>query len=265
MVDTLVIFLLNVIARRQPRALTFFFCTGANIFQVFRLVVLPAFHFFVSAGQAATIGGLGAIPCFFHFLHFFSFVVLPVTPPLLADQELLYASSSSSLVSLSCHPVLLVLRQTWSFLCIFKFYIIPLSNPQFPMAVGSKAGASLCYFISLLISMFLLQVTLVVPWLSKADQELVYPNKLKFETPAEQEVYVRDWLEQRVGFKTNFKIRFYPGRVSSSCVFLFRPTTIAALPAFVCFPNFLVPYCLKNRRHSEGSILYRGDKWGINV
>jgi hypothetical protein len=106
------------------------------------------------------------------------------------------------------------------------------------MAVEGKPAASLCFSMSLLISVFLLQVTLVVPWLSKADQELVYPNKLKFETPAEQELYVRDWLEQRVGFKTNFKIRFYPGRVSVSCVFGFRPRTVAALPAFVCtFPT----------------------------
>ncbi|KAL8152368.1 hypothetical protein V2J09_010128 [Rumex salicifolius] len=57
-------------------------------------------------------------------------------------------------------------------------------------------------------------VTLLVPWLSKSDQELVYPNNLTFSTPEEQEVYIRNWLEERIGFKSNFKISFYPGKFS---------------------------------------------------
>lgn len=57
-------------------------------------------------------------------------------------------------------------------------------------------------------------VTLLVPWLCKEDQELVYPNKLTFDSPGEQETYIRDWLESRIGFKSNFKLSFYPGKFS---------------------------------------------------
>ncbi|CAI9097601.1 OLC1v1034070C3 [Oldenlandia corymbosa var. corymbosa] len=55
-------------------------------------------------------------------------------------------------------------------------------------------------------------VTLLVPWLCKSDQELVYPNNLTFSSPEEQELYIRNWLEERVGFKANFNISFYPGK-----------------------------------------------------
>ncbi|MQL84717.1 hypothetical protein Taro_017237 [Colocasia esculenta] len=55
-------------------------------------------------------------------------------------------------------------------------------------------------------------VTLLVPWLCKSDQELVYPNNLTFSSPEEQEAYIRSWLEERIGFKPEFKISFYPGK-----------------------------------------------------
>lgn len=57
-------------------------------------------------------------------------------------------------------------------------------------------------------------VTLLVPWLCKADQELVYPSSLTFSSPDEQEAYIRNWVEERVGFKADFKISFYPGKFS---------------------------------------------------
>ncbi|KAJ7971678.1 Digalactosyldiacylglycerol synthase 1, chloroplastic [Quillaja saponaria] len=57
-------------------------------------------------------------------------------------------------------------------------------------------------------------VTLLVPWLCKSDQELVYPNSLTFSSPEEQEIYIRNWLEERIGFKSEFKISFYPGKFS---------------------------------------------------
>uniref|UniRef100_A0A5B7BTI4 Digalactosyldiacylglycerol synthase 1, chloroplastic n=1 Tax=Davidia involucrata TaxID=16924 RepID=A0A5B7BTI4_DAVIN len=57
-------------------------------------------------------------------------------------------------------------------------------------------------------------VTLLVPWLCRSDQELVYPSNLTFSSPEEQEVYIRNWLEERVGFKADFKISFYPGKFS---------------------------------------------------
>ncbi|XP_030553800.2 digalactosyldiacylglycerol synthase 1, chloroplastic [Rhodamnia argentea] len=55
-------------------------------------------------------------------------------------------------------------------------------------------------------------VTLLVPWLCKSDQELVYPNNITFSSPEEQETYIRNWLEERIGFKADFKISFYPGK-----------------------------------------------------
>ncbi|XP_072981494.1 digalactosyldiacylglycerol synthase 1, chloroplastic-like [Typha angustifolia] len=55
-------------------------------------------------------------------------------------------------------------------------------------------------------------VTLMVPWLCKSDQELVYPSSMTFNSPEEQEAYIRNWLEERVGFKADFKISFYPGK-----------------------------------------------------
>ncbi|MBA0793408.1 hypothetical protein Gohar_017817 [Gossypium harknessii] len=58
------------------------------------------------------------------------------------------------------------------------------------------------------------KVTLLVPWLCRSDQELVYPNNLTFSSPEEQENYIRNWLEERTGFKADFKISFYPGKFS---------------------------------------------------
>ncbi|KAJ8754593.1 hypothetical protein K2173_010199 [Erythroxylum novogranatense] len=60
------------------------------------------------------------------------------------------------------------------------------------------------------------KVTLLVPWLCKSDQELVYPNNLTFSSPVEQENYIYKWLEERLGFRANFKISFYPGKFSKS-------------------------------------------------
>ncbi|WOG90469.1 hypothetical protein DCAR_0209713 [Daucus carota subsp. sativus] len=57
-------------------------------------------------------------------------------------------------------------------------------------------------------------VTLVIPWLSKRDQDYVYPNKITFDTPSEQEIYVRQWLDERIGLKSTFQILFYPGKFS---------------------------------------------------
>lgn len=58
------------------------------------------------------------------------------------------------------------------------------------------------------------KVTLLVPWLCESDQELVYPSNLTFTSPEEQEGYIRNWLEERIGFKADFKISFYPGKVT---------------------------------------------------
>ncbi|XP_077235617.1 UDP-Glycosyltransferase superfamily protein [Tasmannia lanceolata] len=73
-------------------------------------------------------------------------------------------------------------------------------NPLFRAAYLSKSAKQ--------------KVTLLVPWLCKSDQELVYPTNLTFSSPEEQESYIRGWLEERVGFKADFKIAFYPGKFS---------------------------------------------------
>ncbi|KAF3334603.1 hypothetical protein FCM35_KLT21207 [Carex littledalei] len=57
-------------------------------------------------------------------------------------------------------------------------------------------------------------VTLIIPWLSFKDQDLVYPNKIKFNVPSEQEDYVRKWLQERTAMVPSFTITFYPGKFS---------------------------------------------------
>ncbi|XP_030474334.1 digalactosyldiacylglycerol synthase 2, chloroplastic isoform X1 [Syzygium oleosum] len=73
-------------------------------------------------------------------------------------------------------------------------------NPLFRAAYLSKDGER--------------NITLVIPWLSSNDQGLVYPSNIMFRSPSEQEMYVRQWLEERTGFKSAFGIRFYPGKFS---------------------------------------------------
>ncbi|KAI4355013.1 hypothetical protein L6164_003831 [Bauhinia variegata] len=71
-------------------------------------------------------------------------------------------------------------------------------NPLFRAAYLSKDGER--------------DVTLVIPWLSLKDQELIYPKNITFASSKEQEKYVRQWLEERIGFRSSFSIRFYPGK-----------------------------------------------------
>ncbi|PKU80621.1 digalactosyldiacylglycerol synthase 2, chloroplastic [Dendrobium catenatum] len=58
------------------------------------------------------------------------------------------------------------------------------------------------------------EVTLVIPWLSLKDQEVVYPNKITFSCPSNHEAYVRQWLEERTNIRLQFSVTFYPGRFS---------------------------------------------------
>ncbi|KAF6155353.1 hypothetical protein GIB67_019879 [Kingdonia uniflora] len=64
------------------------------------------------------------------------------------------------------------------------------------------------------------KVTLVIPWLSLKDQELVYPNKITFISPLEHETYLRRWFEEKTGFICGFDIHFYPGKFFKTKVFL---------------------------------------------
>lgn len=72
-------------------------------------------------------------------------------------------------------------------------------NPLFRAAYLAKEGE--------------MDVTLVIPWLSLKEQALVYPNSVTFESPAQQETYVRQWLEESTKLKSNFRIQFYPAKV----------------------------------------------------
>eukprot|EP00879_Flechtneria_rotunda_P003220 GHRR01003443.1.p1 GENE.GHRR01003443.1~~GHRR01003443.1.p1 ORF type:complete len:526 (+),score=123.63 GHRR01003443.1:133-1578(+) len=56
------------------------------------------------------------------------------------------------------------------------------------------------------------QVTLLLPWLSKQDQERVFPDCVTFDSPTDQEAFVREWAQKRTGLACGFKVRFYPGR-----------------------------------------------------
>lgn len=56
-----------------------------------------------------------------------------------------------------------------------------------------------------------MQVLLLIPWLAECEQPIVYPDGITFRAPAEQEDWVRAWVEKRTGFASNFDIRFYPG------------------------------------------------------
>mmetsp|Transcript_38835 Transcript_38835/g.97568 ORF Transcript_38835/g.97568 Transcript_38835/m.97568 type:complete len:899 (-) Transcript_38835:276-2972(-) len=55
------------------------------------------------------------------------------------------------------------------------------------------------------------EVTLVIPWLTKADQASIFPN-VTFDSPEQQEQYVREWARKRTGVDTPFKVQFYPGK-----------------------------------------------------
>jgi len=57
-------------------------------------------------------------------------------------------------------------------------------------------------------------ISLVIPWVSKADQSRLFPNGATFETPDEQEVFIRKWLSSRIDFEPNIKITFYAGKYS---------------------------------------------------
>ena len=40
----------------------------------------------------------------------------------------------------------------------------------------------------------------------------MFPNSVTFDSPADQEAFVREWAQKRTGLACGFKVRFYPGR-----------------------------------------------------
>lgn len=57
-------------------------------------------------------------------------------------------------------------------------------------------------------------MTLVIPWLAPPDQAVVF-NNISFDTPEQQENYVRAWARKRTGLPCDFKVAFYPGRYAA--------------------------------------------------
>ena len=56
-------------------------------------------------------------------------------------------------------------------------------------------------------------VTLLLPWLPASQQPSVFPKGVRFETPAQQEAHVREWIRQRTGFDPpGLRIAWYHAR-----------------------------------------------------
>lgn len=56
-------------------------------------------------------------------------------------------------------------------------------------------------------------VTLMVPWLDTEEDQIKFYGSKRFDTPADQEVYIRDWLANTANMKeasTDLNIRWYP-------------------------------------------------------
>ena len=77
------------------------------------------------------------------------------------------------------------------------------SPPSSPSSAGKAAGAPR-------------EVTLFVPWLPRRDQDAVFPpGGARFDTPAQQEAWVRKWARERTGLPCDFKLGFYAGRYAA--------------------------------------------------
>lgn len=60
------------------------------------------------------------------------------------------------------------------------------------------------------------EVTLFVPWLPRRDQDAVFPpGGARFDTPAQQEAWVRKWAKERTGLKCDFQLGFYAARYAA--------------------------------------------------
>lgn len=47
--------------------------------------------------------------------------------------------------------------------------------------------------------------------LSKVDQERVFPNSVTFDSPRDQEAFVKEWAQKRTGLACDFKVRSMAG------------------------------------------------------
>ena len=62
----------------------------------------------------------------------------------------------------------------------------------------------------------MLQVTLIVPWLAKCDQELTFIDGVTFDTPDEQEEFMGQWITKRTGLTPKYRVKWYSGAASDS-------------------------------------------------
>ena len=57
------------------------------------------------------------------------------------------------------------------------------------------------------------RVTLMMPWLHPLEQAMIFPAGVRFDTPAEQQRHILEWLRRRAGLgRARFRLVFYPGR-----------------------------------------------------
>ena len=79
-----------------------------------------------------------------------------------------------------------------------------------------------------------LQVTLVVPWLAKCDQELTFINGVTFDTPDEQEKFMGEWITKRTNLIPKYKVVWYSGASAHLCKHLSQACELAHLHVTGC-------------------------------
>jgi digalactosyldiacylglycerol synthase len=79
-------------------------------------------------------------------------------------------------------------------------------------------------------------VTLVLPWLElPQDRRELYPTNLQFDSPEDQELYIRNWMREQDGLQeeadpnTGIRILFYPARYHSGLRSIFAMGDVCKL------------------------------------
>lgn len=79
-------------------------------------------------------------------------------------------------------------------------------------------------------------VTLVLPWLElPQDRRELYPSNLQFDSPEDQEIYIRNWMREQDGIQeeadpsTGIRILFYPARYHSGLRSIFAMGDVCKL------------------------------------
>ena len=84
-------------------------------------------------------------------------------------------------------------------------------------------------------------VTLVIPWLAQAaDRDTLYGTAQQFETPADQEAWMRNWLRETAGLSQaakGLRIAWYEGRYYTDYRSIFPTQDLCALLPQLAFPG----------------------------